>query len=98
MSGEANSFAYLTQRLYVAVQCQWGNAASMLGTMKVFFFGISFVNCIVLLCGYTMDVQYVVNWLINACTCKLVPADVYARTRYTCTVRTYLLIMYLPNI
>ena len=33
MSGEANSFAYLTQRLSVAVQ--QGNAASVLGTMKV---------------------------------------------------------------
>ena len=31
--GEANSFAYLTQRLSVAVQR--GNAASVLGTMKV---------------------------------------------------------------
>ena len=34
MSGEANPFAYLTQRLSVAVQWQ-GNAASILGTMKV---------------------------------------------------------------
>ena len=33
VTGEANSFAYLTQRLSVAVQ--WGNAASVLGTMKV---------------------------------------------------------------
>ena len=33
VSGEANSFAYLTQRLSVAVQR--GNAASMLGIMKV---------------------------------------------------------------
>ena len=33
VSGEANSYAYLTQRLSVAVQ--QGNAASMLGTMKV---------------------------------------------------------------
>ena len=33
VSGEANSFAYLTQRLSVAVQC--GNAASVLGTMKM---------------------------------------------------------------
>ena len=33
MSGEANSNAYLTQRLSVAVQR--GNAASVLGTMKV---------------------------------------------------------------
>ena len=33
MSGEANSFAYLTQRLSVSVQC--GNAVSVLGTMKV---------------------------------------------------------------
>ena len=32
VSGEANSFAYLTQRLSVAVQR--GNAASVLGTMK----------------------------------------------------------------
>ena len=32
MSGEANSFAYLTQRLSVAVQ--HGNAASVLGTIK----------------------------------------------------------------
>ena len=31
--GEANSFAYLTQRLSVAVQ--YGNAASMLETMRV---------------------------------------------------------------
>ena len=33
MSGETNSFAYLTQRLSVAVQ--QGNAASVLGTMKL---------------------------------------------------------------
>ena len=33
VSGEANSFAYVTQRLSVAVQR--GNAASVLGTMKV---------------------------------------------------------------
>ena len=33
VSGEANSFAYLTQRLSVAIQR--GNAASVLGTMKV---------------------------------------------------------------
>ena len=33
VSGEANSFAYLTQRLSVAIQR--GNAASILGTMKV---------------------------------------------------------------
>ena len=33
VSGEANSYAYLTQRLSVAVQR--GNAASMLGTVKV---------------------------------------------------------------
>ena len=33
VSGEANSSAYLTQRLSVAVQ--QGNAASVLGTMKV---------------------------------------------------------------
>ena len=33
VSGEANSYAYLTQRLSVAVQR--GNAASVLGTMKV---------------------------------------------------------------
>ena len=33
VSGEANSYAYLTQRLSVAVQ--WGNAASVLGAMKV---------------------------------------------------------------
>ena len=33
VSGEANSFAYLTQRLSVAVQR--GNAASVLGTMKM---------------------------------------------------------------
>ena len=32
VSGEANSFAYLTQRLSVAVQR--GNAASVLGTIK----------------------------------------------------------------
>ena len=32
-SSEANPFAYLTQRLSVAIQ--WGNAASVLGTMKV---------------------------------------------------------------
>ena len=32
-AGEANSFAYLTQRLSVAVQR--GNAASVLGTMKI---------------------------------------------------------------
>ena len=33
VSGEANSFAHLTQRLSVAVQR--GNAASVLGTMKI---------------------------------------------------------------
>ena len=33
VSGEANSYAYFTQRLSVAVQR--GNAASVLGTMKV---------------------------------------------------------------
>ena len=33
VSGEANSFAYLTQRLSVAIQC--GNAASVLGTIKM---------------------------------------------------------------
>ena len=33
MSGEANSFAYLTQRLSVAIQR--GNAASVLRTMKM---------------------------------------------------------------
>ena len=33
VSGEANSFAYLTQRLSVAVQ--QGNAAAVLGAMKV---------------------------------------------------------------
>ena len=33
VSGEANSYAYLNQRLSVAVQR--GNAASVLGTMKV---------------------------------------------------------------
>ena len=33
VSGEANSFAYLTQRLSVAVQ--WSNAALVLGTMKL---------------------------------------------------------------
>eukprot|EP00731_Ephydatia_muelleri_P000326 Em0001g326a len=33
VSGEANSFAYLTQRLSVAVQR--GNAASVLGTIKI---------------------------------------------------------------
>ena len=33
VSGEANSFAYLTQRLSVAVQR--GNAASVLGTIKM---------------------------------------------------------------
>ena len=33
VSGEANSFAYLTQRLSVAVQR--GNATSVLGTVKV---------------------------------------------------------------
>ena len=33
VSGEANSYAYLTQRPSVAVQR--GNAAPMLGTMKV---------------------------------------------------------------
>ena len=33
VSGEANSFAYLTQRLSVAVQR--GNAASVFGTMKM---------------------------------------------------------------
>ena len=33
VSGEANSFAYLTQRLSVAVLR--GNAASVLGTMKM---------------------------------------------------------------
>ena len=33
VSGEANSFAYLTQRLSVAVQR--GDAASVLGTMQV---------------------------------------------------------------
>ena len=33
VSGEANSYAYLTQRLSVAIQR--GNAASVLGTMKV---------------------------------------------------------------
>ena len=46
MSGEANSFAYLTQRLSVAVQRS--NAALVLGTMKVDsedeeFFCISFI-------------------------------------------------------
>ena len=52
MSGEANSFAYLTQRLSVAVQR--GNAASVLGTneggqtvkMKSFLYKFC---CIVLL-------------------------------------------------
>ena len=33
LTGEANSFAYLTQRLSVAVQL--GNAASVLRTMKM---------------------------------------------------------------
>ena len=33
VSGEANSFAYLTQRL--SVNIQRGNAASVLGAMKV---------------------------------------------------------------
>ena len=33
VSGEANSFAYLTQRLLVAIQR--GNAASVLGTIKM---------------------------------------------------------------
>ena len=33
VSGEANSYAYLTQRLSLALQ--WGNAASVMGTMKV---------------------------------------------------------------
>ena len=33
VSGEANSYAYLTQRLSVSVQR--GNAPSVLGTMKV---------------------------------------------------------------
>ena len=33
VSGEANSFAYLTQRLSVAIQR--GNAASVLGTIKM---------------------------------------------------------------
>ena len=33
VSGEANSFAYLTQRLSVAVQCS--NSASVLGTYKM---------------------------------------------------------------
>ena len=33
VSGEANSFAYLTQRLSIAIQR--GNAASVLGTMKM---------------------------------------------------------------
>ena len=33
VSGEANSYAYLTQRLSVAIQR--GNAASVLGIMKV---------------------------------------------------------------
>ena len=33
VSGEANIFEYLTQRLSVAIQR--GNAASVLGTMKV---------------------------------------------------------------
>ena len=32
VSGEANSYAYLTQRLLVAIQR--GNAASMLGTIQ----------------------------------------------------------------
>ena len=46
MSGEPNSFVYLTQRLSVAVQR--GNAASVLGTVKVDsaddeFFCISFI-------------------------------------------------------
>ena len=33
VSGEANTFAYLSQRLSVAIQ--HGNAASVLGTMKM---------------------------------------------------------------
>ena len=46
VSGEANSYAYLARRLSVAVQR--GNAASVLGTMKVDsddeeFFCMSFV-------------------------------------------------------
>ena len=57
MSGEANSFAYLTQRLSVAVQR--GNAASVLGTMKVdsedeeFYLYISFfcIYCF-MFCNY----------------------------------------------
>ena len=36
VSGEANSYAYLTQRLSVAVQR--GNAASVLWTMKSFLY------------------------------------------------------------
>ena len=45
--GEANSYAYLTQRLSVAVQ--WGNAASVLGTMKVDSEDEEFKSCVVLL-------------------------------------------------
>ena len=51
VSGEANSYAYLTQRLSIAAQR--GNAASVLGTMKVDIeveeFSVYKLCCIVLL-------------------------------------------------
>ena len=46
VSGEANSFVYLTQRLSVAIQL--GNAASVLGTIvkRKSFFVLSIVLCL----------------------------------------------------
>ena len=54
MSGEANSSAYLTQRLLVAVQR--GNAASMLGTVKV-----DSENAEFFLYKYCFDVFKIIN-------------------------------------
>ena len=52
VSGEANSYAYLTQRLLVAIQR--GNAASMLGTIQkiCMSFVLSFTLMGVSVCYY----------------------------------------------
>ena len=75
VSGEDNSFAYLTQRLSVAVQR--GNAASMLGIIKVDsedkgFCTSSFMFC---LCHEIMHincVMYLTVTLFSPC-CLLLP-------------------------
>ena len=62
VSGEANSFAYLTQRLSVAVQR--GNAASVLGTVKVDSADEEFLNIIFIVLFY----YYYSVYSVSACS------------------------------